>query len=98
MELGAANRLTDFPSIWVRAGELSKRRAASAILSFGMPIAAVLVWALSLPGFDLRAMNDLGLISVLPPAFIGAIVLLTCSFCLALGDSPLRGPVLLLHL
>lgn len=82
----------------MRAGELSKRRAAGAILSFGMPIAAVLLWAISLPGFNLPAMNDFGLISVLPPAFIGAIVLLTCSFCLALGNYPLRGPVLLLHL
>ena len=98
MDFGAANRLTEFPAIWVRAGEMSKRRAASALLSFGTPIVAVLLWAMSLPGFNLRAMNDLGLISVMPPAFVGAIVLLTCSFCLALGDYPLRGPVLLLHL
>ncbi|HVX29373.1 MAG TPA: hypothetical protein VHA53_02750, partial [Nitrolancea sp.] len=98
MELGAANRLTEFPAIWVRTGELSRRRAASAVVSFGLPIAALLLWAISLPGFNLRAMNDLGLISVMPSAFIGAIVLLTCSFCLTLSDHPLRGPVLLLHI
>jgi hypothetical protein len=60
-------------------------------------VCAGLIWALALPGVDIRGMNDLGLVSVLPPAAIAAIGMLNVAFCLALAQRPLRGWVLLLH-
>jgi hypothetical protein len=42
-------------------------------------------------------MTDIGLISVLPVGFFVALALLTCSFCLTLRGSAIRGPLLLLH-
>ncbi len=41
-------------------------------------VAALLVWALSLPSVDLDAMTDLGLVSVLPVAFWIALVTILC--------------------
>ncbi|MGH2732818.1 MAG: hypothetical protein ACRDJG_07755 [Actinomycetota bacterium] len=46
----------------------------------------------------LRRMNDLGLVSVLPPQFYLALGILTFSFCLALARRPVRGPLLMAHL
>jgi hypothetical protein len=65
----------------------------SGLLSF----AAVLIWAASLSSVNVRLMNDLGLISVLPPAFFVALLLLTCGFCLALRRIPLNIPTMLAH-
>ncbi len=44
--------------------------------------AAALLWGVSLSGIDIRGMNDLGLVSVLPPTFYVALLLLTAGFCL----------------
>ncbi|HEX7101472.1 MAG TPA: hypothetical protein VF201_02400, partial [Nitrolancea sp.] len=75
--------------------------AGQAVITGVVPIAlllaAILIWATSLAGVSLRPMNDLGLISVLPPGFFLAAGLLTCSFCLALRSRPVNNPVLLLH-
>ena len=43
-------------------------------------VAAVIAWLWSLIGVDLRAMTDVGLLSVLPPSFFVALTLLTVGF------------------
>lgn len=45
---------------------------------------AVALWVRSLPEIDLRAMNDLGLASVLPVSFFAALVLLSAGFAVTL--------------
>jgi hypothetical protein len=63
-----------------------------------LPLCALLLWFISLREVDIRRMNDLGLISVMPPLTIIALVLLSVSFCLTLRQPQKRAPVLLLHL
>jgi hypothetical protein len=63
-----------------------------------LPLCSLLLWLISLQEVDIRRMNDLGLISVLPPLTIFALILLSVSFCLALRQPQKRTPVLLLHL
>ena len=46
--------------------------------------AALFVWTNALPQMDPLAMNDLGMVSVMPPAVLLALGLLTVGFCLAL--------------
>ncbi|MGH2388974.1 MAG: hypothetical protein ACRDIE_12295, partial [Chloroflexota bacterium] len=59
---------------------------------------AVALWGASLySGVDLGRMNDLGLISVLPPATYVALGVLTVSFCMAVHRSSTPVPILLLH-
>ncbi len=58
--------------------------------------ASVTIWWTSIGGVDLRAMNDTGLISVLPVRTLLAFALLTVSFSLALARDGGR-PVLLAH-
>lgn len=56
--------------------------------AFALPAVFVL-WILAMRGVDLRAMNDFGLTSVLPPAYFIALALLTVSACLQMrGGSP----------
>lgn len=43
-------------------------------------------------------MNDLGLVSVLPPSIIIALIILNISFCLTLRQPQMRMPVILLHI
>lgn len=63
-----------------------------------LPLCALILWSISLKEVDLQRMNDLGLVSVLPPSIIIALITLTISFCLALRRPQMRQPVLLLHL
>lgn len=63
-----------------------------------LPLFAVWLWIVSLRGVDLRLMDDMGLISVLPPVIFVALGLLTASFCLALDKNRFSPPVILLHL
>ena len=56
------------------------------------------LWCFSLQHEDVYKMNDLGMISTFPPSFIIALIVVTVSFCLALGQSQLRVPLLTLHL
>ena len=67
---------------------------ASIAFTFG----AALLWALSLREIDVSRMNDLGLISVLPPQVSVALLVLTVAFCLMIRQTPLRVPVILLEL
>jgi hypothetical protein len=63
-----------------------------------LPLCAIILWSISLRAVDLRHMTGLGLVSVFPPSMIIALIVLTISFCLTLGQTRVRVPVLLLHL
>lgn len=77
------------------ASLLAERRPALAPLVPGAFAGlALVVWAASLPGVEVRRMSDLGLISVLTPGVFVALILLTVGFALALRQEPLR-PVML---
>ncbi|MEM8530336.1 MAG: LysM peptidoglycan-binding domain-containing protein [Chloroflexota bacterium] len=60
-------------------------------------LVASLLWFFSLGSVDFSQMNDLGLISVMPPAIFAAIVLLTISFCLTLRSADRMEPVLIVQ-
>ncbi len=62
-----------------------------------LPLCAFVLWWLSLSSVHIRAMNDLGLVSVMPPTMIAGLAVLTISFCLALQRSTLRVPIIMLH-
>lgn len=68
------------------------------LITAGLLIAAVLLWALSLGSIDVRAMDDTGLISVLPPATFIALLLLCISFSLTISRQTLSVPLLFTHL
>lgn len=74
-----------FPNIWD-------------VASFILVIVALLLWATSLDQINMRAMDDLGLISVLPAAVLIALFILNASFCLAISRRILSMPLLLLHI
>ena len=63
-----------------------------------LPLGALILWLFSLHLFNMRQMNDLGLISVMPPSAIIALVLITISFCFTLQDARFREPLILLHI
>ncbi len=63
-----------------------------------LPLLALFLWAISLQHVSVYAMNDLGLISVLSPKVIVALVILTISFVLTLQQPHMRVPVLALHM
>ncbi len=54
---------------------------------------ALALWAISLTEIDLRRMNDLGLVSVLPGTLYLALALVTISFCLSLRDIEAHKPL-----
>lgn len=60
-------------------------------------LVAFLLWAFSLSGVDLGAMSDLGLISILPPTFYVALLILTVSFCVVVHQRSSSFALLLLH-
>ncbi|MDQ3827125.1 MAG: hypothetical protein M3325_15935, partial [Actinomycetota bacterium] len=74
----------------------------SAWLSVGQPLllvlCAVLLWGASLRDINLRAITDVGLVSVLPVSFFVSLGVLTGSFCLTVHRRQAYVPVLLLHL
>lgn len=57
------------------------------VISPLLAIAALALFFTSLGAIDIRRIDDLGLISVLPPAVYGALLLLTVGFCLTLYRS-----------
>src|SRR6266480_1653975 len=61
-----------------------------------LPVGTLFLWFISLKAVDIGRMNDLGLISVLPPSIIIALIILTISFCLTL-QLQMRVSILLLH-
>ncbi len=82
----------------VRDYEVVSMPKAQNLVFVLLPLSAFLLWFISLREVDIRRMNDLGLISVLPPLTIIALILLSVSFCLTLRQPQKRVPVLLLHL
>jgi hypothetical protein len=69
-----------------------------AVASIMLAAAALFVWINLLPQANPLAMNDLGLVSVMPPAMGIALGLLTVGFCLVLYQNPIRVPLVLLYL
>ncbi len=63
-----------------------------------LPLCALILWSISLMYVDVGRMNDLGLVSVLPPTIILALIILTISFCLTLRQPQERVSIILLHL
>lgn len=63
-----------------------------------LTLCATLLWRVSLQEIDIRRMNDLGLVSVLPLSMFIALLMVIISFCLTLHQRQLRMPVLLLHI
>ena len=94
-ELKNVSRVTPYP--WAKPGirDASRLEFAIAIAPVLLLISAAMIWAISLPYVRLSTMNDLGLISVLPPGYFFSLVLLTMSFCLSLRSPLTRNWVLL---
>jgi len=68
------------------------------IASLIILISSLLLWSISLNQIDLRQMDDIGLISVLPVSVLLALALVNLSFCLAISQQPLNLPLVLLHI
>lgn len=60
-------------------------------------LGAVLLWLFSIRGLDVRQMNDLGLVSILPPTTYLALVLVTVSFFWSLTQTRSQTPLLTCH-
>jgi hypothetical protein len=74
------------------------RVAAARTLAHAGVVASVLgLWALSLSGADLGAMDGLGLLQALPPIWFAAFALLLVGFAVALSGTKLRPGVLALY-
>lgn len=76
-------------------GEFSKWAPVAAS---GAILVALGLWILSLQSVDLNRINDYGLVSVLPPLFYCALIVLTLSFVVALRARRLSPVVLALHI
>lgn len=68
------------------------------LMIVGLLIAAVLLWTLSLGGINVRAMDDTGLISVLPPATFISLLLLCVSFSVTITRQNVSMRLLFTHL
>ncbi|MCL5256796.1 MAG: hypothetical protein M1319_03250 [Chloroflexi bacterium] len=81
--------------------ETATRSATWRVLDYVSPLVAValviMLWAISLPGINIRAMNDYGLVSVLPPAILIAMALLTLSFSLLVTRPRVPAFILVAH-
>jgi hypothetical protein len=60
-------------------------------------LGALLLWGSSLSGVDLRKMTDLGLITVLPSAYYGAVGALVVSICVMIRHAQRHQTLLILH-
>ena len=63
-----------------------------------LPAGAFLLWYFSVGSVNIFAMNDLGLVSVMPPTMIIALMIMVVSFCLTLHQPQPRTWLLLLHI
>lgn len=78
-----------------------QRYRFSSLRWVGVPVLLLLatcLWAVSLPWIDVKKINDLGLISVLPWSVFAALLLLTASFCMSLRQETLAPPWLAGHI
>ncbi len=76
------------------AARLAGLKAAAPILGVSV---AVILWLVSLDRIDPRAMTDIGLISVLPPTYFAALLVLTASFAALALRRPTSSPLLGAH-
>jgi hypothetical protein len=60
-----------------------QRLARPGLIHAVLVVSALALWALSLPGTDVRRMTDFGLVSVLSGCYYIALALVTVSFCIA---------------
>ncbi len=87
-------RLQTAPLFWAQGADAASRLVGAALVI--LPVAAAALWLVSLQGINLREMNDLGLVSILPPLFYISVLLLIGSFVLNLAQPRVAlGPVLL---
>ena len=63
-------------------------------LPLGLLAAGLAMWAGAVPGIDLAAMDDTGLVSALPLLAVAGLVALNVGFCLALRRSPVPSRLL----
>ncbi len=77
---------------------LASKRPAAAHVALLAPVVALVLWLLSLGRIRPGAMNDLGLISVLPPFYWAALAVLTVGFSIAVRDRERSGRLLLLYI
>ncbi|MGZ3623651.1 MAG: zinc ribbon domain-containing protein [Ktedonobacteraceae bacterium] len=98
-------RLPSYAKFCGNCGEMldksAKARPIGSLLTDGagivLPLCALVLWSLSLSSVNVRLMNDLGLVSVLPASIIIALIILTLSFCFALNQQRARVSILLFH-
>jgi hypothetical protein len=86
----------------VQAGRVSVplsrlRRHRAAVVQAVLLACALVLWAVSLQGIDVRTVGDLGLVSVLPPAFYVAVGVVVASFCWSMHRPTPSTPVMLMH-
>ncbi|MBR7835936.1 glycosyltransferase [Actinospica durhamensis] len=92
--------------LWTVAGYAAGRIAlaakrpavASGLTAYLAPVLAAVLWLLSLGQIRPARMNDLGLISVLPPLFWAALAVLTVGFSVAVRDRERSGRLLLVYI
>ena len=80
-----------------RARVSGGRRAAGAIVSAGLVLAAAVVWWSSIPAIDPSRISDIGLITALPPLYFLAPILLAAGFALAVNNERSPGALLAIH-
>lgn len=89
--LGQIGRYIISPDRWVEPVRM--------MLAVLIVICSLVLWAFSLEWVDVRSMNNLGLVSVLPVPVYVALAGLSLGFCLTLwGLDRTRAPVLLIYL
>jgi hypothetical protein len=76
----------------------SKSVSFITVVNLALLLLSVVLWLCSLQHESVYAMNDLGLVSTLPPSFMIAVAALCTSFCLNLRNSKLNVPLLMFHL
>lgn len=84
-------------TVAIRNPLTSVARWLMALAPVALMVYATILWFVTLPHIDLGRMDDLGLISVLPLSTFVALIILTTSFCMALGQRSLRTWLVLAH-
>ncbi|MGI8589171.1 MAG: hypothetical protein ACR2M0_16030 [Chloroflexia bacterium] len=77
---------------------LSVERDLTAPWALELTLLGLLLWFFSLKQINIREMNDLGLVSVLPPMFYLALLATTAGFCVSLLQAKLSYRLLLFQL
>jgi hypothetical protein len=83
------------PSAWRAGGGLDMATITRSLLAL---VLTLVLWLLSLPSVNLRAMTDFGLVSVLPPTYYIALGILTINFCLLVHQQNGLTRILFLHI